>query len=80
MEYPSLKALFILVLLALAEVKAQEALDKLVTMAKSEELGKVVLLLMLDRQQNSIPWDHRAESAIRWIDVGFHVIMYQIDK
>ena len=71
MEYPSLKALFILVLLALAEVKAQEALDKLVTKAKSEELGKVVLLLMLDRQQNSIPWDHRAESAIRWIDNGY---------
>lgn len=50
---------------------AQRSLDAAVTQARAYELGQAVLLLMVDRGQQSIPWTHRATAAIRWLDAGY---------
>ncbi len=46
----------------------QESLDRAILKAKSYELGQAILFFMPDRQQTRIGWDHRANSAIRWLD------------
>lgn len=37
----------------------------------NHELGRLILLLMPENGQTSIPWDHRSESAIKWLDAGY---------
>ena len=65
--------LFFLGFLACANAGAlaQQRNDLPLPRGPSLELGSVVLLLMPDRNQKRIGWDHRSESKIIWIDNGY---------
>lgn len=57
--------------LAAAHAAPQNTLSTNTRKIPSNELGQVILLLMPSINQKFIPWDHRSESYINWIDNGY---------
>lgn len=46
----------------------------------SYELGRVILTLMPDRGQRTLSWDHRADSAVGWVDPGYKTVRNRLGE